>query len=118
MTCSAAGSDHEKSGMRWPKLRVTPEALGYSLRLSKNAKIRAHQLQAQALRELSEKLFKKFREAGGHEAQRYRELSREDRDSLAQTKREATRLWSEADELVQAACERVLRSCQVRQTCQ
>ena len=104
--------------MRWPKFWVTPEALGYSLRLSKNAEIRAHQLQAQALRELSEKMFKKFREAGGHEAQRYRELSRAERDFLAETKHEATKLWSKADELVQAASEQVLHSSQVRQTSQ
>jgi hypothetical protein len=78
--------------------------------------VSAHQLQAQALREQSEKLFKKFREAGGHQAQRDRERPREDRDFLSQMKRDATDLWAEADALVQAASEQVLRSTQVRQT--
>ena len=78
--------------------------------------VSAHQLQAQALREQSEQLFKRFREAGGHQAQRDRERPREDRNLLFQMKRDATELWTKADELVQAASEQVLRSTQVRQT--
>ncbi len=61
-------------------------------------------------------MFKKYRDAGGHEAQRERGLPHEDRRYLSQMRAEAMELWSEADKLVLAASEQVLRSSQVRQT--
>ena len=73
-------------------------------------------LQAQRLREQAEALFQKHRERGGHAAQRDQRLPREERDALFELKKEGSRLWDTANDLVKLASEQVLLQSQVRDT--
>ncbi len=70
--------------------------------------------QAQRLREQAEALFQKHRERGGHAAQRDQRLPREERDALFELKKEGSRLWDTANDLVKLASEQVLLQSQVR----
>ena len=70
-------------------------------------------MQAQRLREQAEALFQKHRARGGHAAQRDQRLPREERDALFELKREGSRLWEAANDLVKVASEQVLLHSQV-----
>ncbi len=70
--------------------------------------------QAQRLREQAEALFQKHRARGGHAAQRDQRLPQEERDALFELKKEGSRLWETANDLVQLASEQVLLRSQVR----
>ena len=58
-------------------------------------------------------LFQKHRKRGGHAAQRNQRLPREERDALFELKKEGSRLWDTAKDLVKLASEQVLLQSQV-----